>query len=107
MSAPDMRQALIEALTAEHYRRAEAKISASPEEHQEAFADIALAVVQSYGCVQEVSVIGRLLEAVEDNDVIPGTVLRHDGHELTIHTHGQVLGWLYTEYDGARSRRGR
>ena len=100
-----MRKALIEALTAEHYRRAEAQISASPEEHQEAFADIALAVVQSYGYVPELSVIGWLLEDVEDRDVIPGTILRHDGHELTIHTHGQVLGWLYTEYDKVRGRR--
>lgn len=76
-------------------------------DHVRELAEAVLTVIQAKGCVQELSVIGRLLEDVEDNDVIPGTVLRHDGHELTIHTHGQVLGWFYTQYDEAKARRDR
>lgn len=105
MNTADLRQQMIEAVTAEHYRRSGLRISASPEEHCAAFVDAALAAIQFATLFEtEASVLGRLLEAVEDNDVIPGTILRHDGFEFTIHTHGQVTGWLHTEYEEAKAR---
>jgi hypothetical protein len=39
-----LRDRMTKALTAEHYRRAEARIVASPEEHSAAMAEVALAV---------------------------------------------------------------
>ncbi|MGN7136795.1 hypothetical protein [Streptomyces pseudogriseolus] len=41
----DLREQIAAALTAEHYRRAEARIAASPEEHCAAMADAVLAVL--------------------------------------------------------------
>lgn len=43
---PDLAQRIAEALTREHYRRAAERIEASPEEHQAAFADVVMGVVQ-------------------------------------------------------------
>lgn len=42
----DLRQQLADAIAAEHHRRAQARIEASPEEHAAGFADAAMAVVQ-------------------------------------------------------------
>lgn len=43
----DLRDRFAEALTREHYRRARDRVAASPEEHCAAFADVAMAVVQT------------------------------------------------------------
>jgi hypothetical protein len=37
----------------------------------------------------------ELFDQAEDG-AIPGTVIRHDGYEVWIHTTGQVTGWLHT-----------
>jgi hypothetical protein len=44
-----LREALTEALTAEHYRRAFEGIVALPEEHQAAMADVAMKVIERHG----------------------------------------------------------
>ncbi len=41
------------------------------------------------------ALLAELFDMAEDGD-IPGTVIRHDGHEVWIHTTGQVTGWLHT-----------
>lgn len=43
--APTLRELLVKALTAEHHRRAQERIVASPEEHSAAMADVVLAVI--------------------------------------------------------------
>lgn len=59
----NLRDQIAKALTAEHYRRAQEQIEASPEEHQAAFADVVMAVVRAELDKRDAE-IGRLREQV-------------------------------------------
>lgn len=47
MTPDQQAERMAEAITREHYRRAEQRIEASPEEHGRAFADAAMAAIQA------------------------------------------------------------
>jgi hypothetical protein len=62
-----------------------------------------LAVLATQLEKQRAELLAELFDQAEDGG-IPGTVIRHDGHEVWIHTTGQVTGWLHTLYEKAKGQ---